>query len=197
VVQTLRARICDANGPKDIRAEDVQKIIENSRWDIDLDDEGNAQQIYKDVGEAPKSKSKDGKRLPAAKCLGLVRDLVHAEMIEVSFDYFRMHRQCWRLLRAVKDQCRDHLIRFYGPDYIEKESQLPFVVGYVLMTASRTQQAGELLKARQPGVEVTSRVLEEAKGVVGGMVESGVGSLIVEHILPRALDLQTDFETEE
>lgn len=197
VVQTLRARICDANGPRDIRAEDVQKIIENSGWDVDLDDEGNAQQIYRDVGEAPKHKLKEGKRLPVAKCLGLVRDLVHAEIVEVSFDYFRMHRQCWRLLRAVKDQCRDDLIRFYGPDYIEKESQLPFVVGYVLMTASRTQQAGELFKARQPGVEVTSRVLEEAKGVVAGMIESGSGSLIVEQILPRALDLQIEFETEE
>ena len=65
------------------------------------------------------------------------------------------------------------------------------------MTASRTQQAGELFKARQPGVEVTSRVLEEAKGVVAGMIESGSGSLIVEQILPRALDFQIEFQTEE
>jgi hypothetical protein len=57
-------------------------------------------------------------------------------MIEVSYDYLRLHRQCWRLLGFVKDRCREDLIRMYGPDYMVKESELPFITGYVLTSAT-------------------------------------------------------------
>jgi hypothetical protein len=97
----------------------------------------------------------------------------------------------------VKDHVRDDLIRMYGPDYMQKEGELPFIVGYVLMTASCSQGLGDLLKAKQPGVQVTSKILEGARYVVEGMVESGAGGLIVEQILPRALELHIDFEVEE
>ncbi|KAF2447907.1 hypothetical protein P171DRAFT_453049 [Karstenula rhodostoma CBS 690.94] len=194
VLQTFRARICEANGPKQIRAEDVQKILEHSNWEYELDEKDNAQQIYKDVGEKPSPAPK--KQLSVNKCLGLIRDLLHAEMMEISFDYFRLHRQCWRLLRVIKDSCRDDLIRIYGPDYIERESQLPFIVGYVLMSASSAQQLGELLVPKQPDVQVTSKVLENAKDRVQVMIDTGSGALIVDHILPCALDLQIGFEFE-
>jgi hypothetical protein len=97
----------------------------------------------------------------------------------------------------VKDHVRDDLIRIYGPDYMQKESELPFIVGYVLMTASRSQELGGLLMAKRPGVQVTSKVQEGARYVVEGLITSGAGGLIVERILPHALDLQIDFEVEE
>jgi hypothetical protein len=75
-----------------------------------------------------------------------------------------------------------------------RERQLPSIVCYVLMTASRSREFGELLKAKQLGVQVTSKVLEGPRYVLGGMVESRAGGLIVEQILPRALGLQIDFE---
>ena len=194
-MQAFKSRICDANGPKDIRAEDVQKVLENSSWQYELDDSDNAQQIFKDIGEAPKKAP--ARQLSISKCVGLIRDLLHGEVIEIAFDYFRLHRQCWRLLCAVKDHVRDDLIRIYGPDYMQKESELPFIVGYVLMTASRSQELGGLLMAKRPGVQVTSKVQEGARYVLEGLVASGAGGLIVEQILPRALELHIDFEVEE
>jgi hypothetical protein len=194
-MQAFKSRICDANGPKNIRAEDVEKVLDNSSWDYELDDDNNAQQVFKDIGEAPKKAR--AKQLSVSKCVRLVRDLLHAEVIEISFDYFRLHRQCWRFLRAVKDRVREDLIRIYGPDYMQRESQLPFVVGYVLMTSSRSQELGELLKPKQPDVQVTSKVKERARCVLEGLVASGDGGLIVEQILPDALDLQIDFELED
>lgn len=65
------------------------------------------------------------------------------------------------------------------------------------MTATSSQQFGDLLKIKQPDVQVTSKALEDARRVIDGMVESGVGGLIVEQILPKALDLHVDFEVEE
>ena len=191
-VQAFGSRICDVNGPKDIRAEDVQKVLDYGSWDYELDDNDNAQQVYKVIGETPKKAP--AKQLSVSKCVGFIRDLLHAEVVEIAFDYFRLHRQCWRLLRAVKDHVRDDLIRVYGPDYMQKESELLFIVGYVLMTASRSQELGGLLKAKQPDVQVTSKVLEGARYVVEDMIDSGVGGLIVEQILPRARELHIDFE---
>ncbi|KAK7193878.1 hypothetical protein DPSP01_010158 [Paraphaeosphaeria sporulosa] len=106
--------------------------------------------MYKDIGGKPKLAPK--KQLSVNKCLGLIRDLLHAEMVEDSFDYFRMLRQCWRLLRAASVPCQDGLIRIYGPDYIERESQRPFVIGYVLMWASSAQELGDLMPSKRPGV---------------------------------------------
>ncbi|KAJ8108349.1 hypothetical protein OPT61_g8231 [Boeremia exigua] len=195
ILQTFRARICDANGPNHIRAEDVKQILEKCNWAYELDGHDHAQMVYKDVGEVPQKPSV--KHLSVAKGIGLIRDLLYAEIIEIAFDYLRLHRQCWRLLRIVKETCRDDLIKFFGPDYIQKESQLPFVVGYVLLTASNSQQLGDLLKRKHPGLQVTSKVLDDAKKVVKVMIESGAGGLVVEHILPKGLGLQIDFEIED
>jgi hypothetical protein len=117
-------------------------------------------------------------------------------MIEVSYDYLRLHRQCWRLLRAVRDSCRDDLIRIDGPSYLVRESELPFITGYVLMSTSNIEKMGDLFIARLPGVQMTSKVLEDATDVVKVMIDSGAGALIVDHVLPEGLGVQIDFEFE-
>lgn len=179
-MQAIRSCICDANGSKSIRAEDVQKVIENGNWEYKLDDDGNAQQVFKDIGEAPK------KHLSVSKCVGLIRDLLHAEVVETTFDYFRLHRQCWRLLRAMTNHVRNDLVLIYRPDFIQKESELLFIVGYVLMTATRSQGLGDLLRTKQLGVQVTGKILERARYVVEVMVDSGAGVLIVEQVFAKS-----------
>jgi hypothetical protein len=101
----------------------------------------------------------------------------------------------WPLLRFTKDHCRDDLTRMFGPIYIEKESQLPFIVDYVLLSATSSQQVSDTLKARLPGVKVTDKLLTDEKGVLQAMIEQDPGSLIVEHALPK-ICIQIDFEFE-
>ncbi|KAH7079749.1 hypothetical protein FB567DRAFT_582436 [Paraphoma chrysanthemicola] len=194
VLQTFKGRFCDGNGQNELRTEDVQRILENATWDFELNEDGRVGEIYKGTDEAP-SKTPI-KHLPVAKLLGLLSDLLHAEMVEIQYDYLRLHRQCWRLLRFVKDRCREDLIRMFGPEYLVKESELPFIVGYVLMSASSSQQVGDILRSRLPGVQVTGKVLSDATEVVKGMIAEGAGALIVDHILPKGLGVQIDFEFE-
>jgi hypothetical protein len=103
-------------------------------------------------------------------------DLLNTEMVEVAFDYLALHRQCWRLLTRVRDACRSDLARMYGPQYMMRPSELPSVVGYVLMANSGSHQCAEQMKLKAPVAGaggVSSKLLEMARGVVRAMVESG------------------------
>ncbi|KAH7396155.1 hypothetical protein BKA66DRAFT_438117 [Pyrenochaeta sp. MPI-SDFR-AT-0127] len=195
ILQTFKGRFCDANGQNDLRAEDVQKILENANWEYEMDENDQVLEVFRDTDVVPKKGPL--KQMAVPKLLGLLRDLIQAEIVEISFDFLRLHRQCWRLLRIIKDACRDDLIKTFGPSYIVKESELPFVVGYVLMSATSTQQVGDMLTAKLPGVDVTDRLMTKAQDALRGMIDAGAGSLIVEHILPKALGVQIDFEFEE
>jgi len=84
--------------------------------------------------------------------------MVPVEVIEISFDVLTHHRQCWRLLQAVKDACRDNLITMYGSDYIVKETELPFILGYVLMAAANTTKLGNWT-SQQKSIALCLRML--------------------------------------
>jgi hypothetical protein len=86
--------------------------------------------------------------------------------------------------------------QYLGPNYIRKESQLLFIADSVLMSGSSTGQLGELLNLRQPGVQVTTKVLGYARCVIRITNGAGAGALIGKHILPRAVDGQIESEFE-
>jgi hypothetical protein len=72
-----------------------------------------------------------------------------AEAQMLRFDYFSFHLRCLQLLRALRTSLDDKLREYFGPAYLENDTQLPFVVGYVLMVASGTERYGE--RARNYG----------------------------------------------
>jgi hypothetical protein len=94
-----------------------------------MDEENQSIELFKDSDVKPGIKKGYAKILPVAKLLRLLRAMVPVEVIEISFDILTHHRQCWLLLQAGKDACRDKLIKMYGSDYIIKETELPFVLG--------------------------------------------------------------------
>lgn len=55
-----------------------------------------------------------------------------SESLEMAFSYLLMHRWCWKLLGTVKDACDPVL----GELYMENETELPWVVRYILMAAN-------------------------------------------------------------
>ncbi|KAH4204566.1 hypothetical protein HBI81_215390 [Parastagonospora nodorum] len=187
VHQAFKGRYCDGQGQTDLRADDVQKILDHATWEFKLNEQGHVEDINKDT-------TKTTTNLPVTKVLKIIHYVIQAEVSEILFDYLRLHRQCWRLLRFVKGKCRQDLIKLFGSDYITKESELPFVVGYVLMSAASTQEAGSLLKARLPGVLPTNKVLEDAIEVVVDMIREGAGALIVDHVLLKGLGVHIDIE---
>jgi hypothetical protein len=129
-----------------------------------------------DATNKAKSKTKK-KQLPAANLLGVLRAVLQAEVLESSFDYLLLHRFCWRLLRGVKDDCCDTPIKIFGPDYLEREDQLPFVVDCVFMSMTDTMQIAGLTK-RKKTLGDSSDLLGQAAEVAAGVVVLGVGNMV-------------------
>ncbi|GME33087.1 uncharacterized protein LTHEOB_11548, partial [Neofusicoccum parvum] len=133
-------------------------------------------------------------RLPMEELLEKLRNALQGEVFELSFDYALMHRFCWRLLRAVKDACAEDLRRMYGPDYIEKESELPFVVGYILHASVARDQAAKypVFESRRTR-STQSRLLVKAARGMEGMIDSGAGAMVAK-VLDEQYNIVFEFE---
>ncbi|KAJ4354617.1 uncharacterized protein N0V89_006354 [Didymosphaeria variabile] len=77
--------------------------------------------------------------------------------------------------------------------YIENKSQLPNIVGNYLMSATSSQHLGGLVGVKRPGVQVTSKVLEDAKELVKGMTDTAAGASFVEQLLSLGVKVQISY----
>jgi len=100
---------------------------------------------------------------------------ISTEGMNLVFDYFRLHRSCWMVLRAVHESVKESLRTMFGPGYLEHENQLPFVVGYLFMAAFSAENIGRDLL---PGAEVRSSVLSKAADSLKEFIGSGAGSCV-------------------
>ncbi|KAM6523044.1 hypothetical protein FSOLCH5_003669 [Fusarium solani] len=108
---------------------------------------------------------------------------LNSESLEMAFPYLLMHRWCWILLRSVKDNCDPVLRELYTPAYMEKESELPWVVGYILTAASGVDGVRDL------------RLLNLAAEPFNGMISSGAGQIAIE--IARKIGKDIQFENDD
>ncbi|EGZ77346.1 hypothetical protein NEUTE2DRAFT_162152 [Neurospora tetrasperma FGSC 2509] len=90
-----------------------------------------------DVQAILNKKSQNPQKTPQATPSQLIHQLaldIEAEISETSVDYLAMHRQCWDFLRSLEGAVDPYFRRVAGPGWIEREHQLPFVVGYIFST---------------------------------------------------------------
>ncbi|KAJ4385144.1 hypothetical protein N0V85_008196 [Neurospora sp. IMI 360204] len=90
-----------------------------------------------DVQAILNKKSLNPQKTPQATPSQLIHQLaldIEAEIPETSVDYLAMHRQCWDFLRSLEGAVDPYFSRVAGPGWIEREHQLPFVVGYIFST---------------------------------------------------------------
>lgn len=162
--------------------DDVSKILESAK--NDPDDE-TQQQLKKAV---------KGRTTPI-QVLTMLRHAILMEGLVLSWDYFCMHRFCWRLLRAVKESLDGDFKRIYGPTYLETENQLPFVVGYIFMTAVEADKIQGFLKAKKIEA-VTLDLIEKAGDVLKGLIETGADGITIK-MLNEGMGVGIEFEQNE
>ena len=131
---------------------------------------------YELAPEVVDSHKRYGNRFIKPESLLLIfHSLIH-EDLALTFDYFHLHRQAWRLLRAINSNVTDDLKNIYGPGYIKSEKQLPLVVGFILMTAVNTKKFDTLLQPKKFDI-ITLNLLKKASKVLERTMDSGSGRL--------------------
>ncbi|CAD6592576.1 MAG: hypothetical protein ASARMPREDX12_006252 [Alectoria sarmentosa] len=176
----FKGRYCK-NDPTVTWTLDSMRPIIEAKIEDDSDDEDSKKKSTKiktaTSGSLIRKPKSNRKSIPTTDFLEDLANALHAETLEMSIDYLRVHRFCWMLLRQVNEVCKPKLLEMVGAGYLEKEAQLPFVVGYIFMAATQTDRVANLLLPRRPGVQVSSRLLAMAATAIEGMIESGAGEI--------------------
>ncbi|KAI8933054.1 hypothetical protein NX059_009700 [Plenodomus lindquistii] len=178
LLQTFKERYCGRSQQFDLRAEDITRILQKSEFSYIRNKNNNGVTFSR----GKKVKSGFSKLSPTTKVaspqlLAILRLGIEMEMLELSYDYLALHRFCWRLLRAVRDRCRDRLIEMFGPGCIEKEARLPFLVKYILASATNSDRLPDFMNIKQTA-EGTSAVLKDAADVIDAMMQTGEGNTV-------------------
>lgn len=124
----------------------VRDILSHSEWvfDTSADEDGTTcvgekvddPQKLKEIRQGKTSVDAKGCRVSPEKLVRSLAWALQSESVELAFPYLVIHRFCWKMLRAVKQECDALLRGKYTPAYMENETELPFVVGYIFMANS-------------------------------------------------------------
>lgn len=128
-------------------ADQVHEILSRSEWEFKSSAHENGvtfvgekiddTQKLKAIRNGKKQSADErGLRLPPEKLIRSLAWALQGESVELAFPYLVVHRFCWKMLRAVKQECDSVLREKYTPAYMENETELPFIVGYILMANS-------------------------------------------------------------
>ncbi|KAI0007258.1 hypothetical protein F4779DRAFT_592862 [Xylariaceae sp. FL0662B] len=177
-------RYLRGTGQVDWTPEHVAKIIDLGLWEMEGSaEEGTLMMGQIDDPEKLKEKKKNGmKKKKAAEDVQappeqLVRALtfaLQAESLEFSLPYLAMHRECWSYLRAVRKRCDPLLRQIFTPAYMERETELPFVVGWIFSAAAESKDMRLLSQAAEATSAFTrtdGSTLVEALDALGFPVE--------------------------
>ncbi|KAK2868016.1 hypothetical protein FQN49_003244 [Arthroderma sp. PD_2] len=166
VSQMFKGRFCEGSGQTDWTPEDIQRVISKSNWDWSEEDLPNG---IRTLSLTYKGKKKQeaitSGQVNAVELLETLRNALQSEILELSIPYLNLHRVCWSMLREINERCSPTLREMFGVGYIERENQLPFVVGYIFMAATNAKKLGGLLRTQKSDV-VTSKLLVTAASVM-------------------------------
>jgi hypothetical protein len=181
-------RIFEGSPPLRLQFEQVQteghvevggQLTEESP--IDAPSEGARQTPKSEVrSERRRQRWSKEQSLSPVELLEALFDAISDEVTILKFDYFAMHRRCWRLLRTLNKHLGDDFKKYLGAGYLEREDQLPFVVGYVFSIAVTSQRIARECRLES---ESYSKIMSEAAGVLGGYLASGLGSMEMMRLL--------------
>jgi hypothetical protein len=155
-----------------------------------LTEESPEEAPSKDTDQAPVSGVRSEQRrqrwgkeqsLNPVELLEALFDAVSDEVTILKFDYFAMHRRCWQVLRKLNEHLGDDFKKYLGAGYLEREDQLPFVVGYIFQIAVTAQRIAR--ECRLEEGETYSKIMSEAVDVLEGYLASGLGSMEMMRLL--------------
>ncbi|KAK3311653.1 uncharacterized protein B0T15DRAFT_482623 [Chaetomium strumarium] len=140
VNRTFKSRYVENSARFNWTPEDLDQVISTGKWQPEEStEEGTFSMVQSDEGgkKGPRGKLPHaGRKLRAESVIESLVLTLQAETLEFSFPYLAFHRKCWQLLRDVRKRCDPLLRQKYTPAYMERETELPWVVGYIFWAAA-------------------------------------------------------------
>jgi hypothetical protein len=107
----------------------------------------------------------------AVPFISSLQEKVQSDILTLNIDYIDLHMRCFDLLRNIHTTLHSDFVKYLqSPNYIEKESELPFLVGYLFMISTGSAKAADHLKIGGKGVEVRSKTLLKAADIVETLI---------------------------
>ncbi|KAK4569715.1 hypothetical protein LTR86_002683 [Recurvomyces mirabilis] len=122
------------------------------------------------------------KQFTTLQLLTAVREGIASEELHLKFDYIGLHLRNSKLLRKLQTHLHTDLVRYFMEEYIEDESQLPFVIGYVFEVVAGSNRVSEDLRLANGG----SRMLRTAAEVVWKFLEDEGAATLVKNSMDRS-----------
>lgn len=111
-------------------------------------------------------------RLTTIQLLTALESSMHHESFAFNVDYFSLHIRCFQLLRTIATELDSMFIKYFGPAYIEKESQLLFLVGYIFQVVAGGSKAAEVYFPKIRGDVHGSKILVETSQIIAKLIKS-------------------------
>ncbi|XMA12733.1 hypothetical protein WAI453_005524 [Rhynchosporium graminicola] len=116
----------EPDGKMTVTLHNVEELLNDQARDADLAANPTAKKLRHEWATT--------KRLTSIQLLEALGTSIPQELPKLEFDYFAMHAQSIGLLRRMKRDLDADYIRFFGSaNYIENESQLPYLGPWALM----------------------------------------------------------------
>ncbi|KAI1120570.1 hypothetical protein F5Y10DRAFT_258140 [Nemania abortiva] len=202
VLSMFRNRYIGNSSQVDFTPEQVSRIIELSLFEQEAGDDDedffslgrieDPRKLQEKKKMLQEQKDKRRNRVPKSGNMPLdqlIKPLLlalHVEALEYAYPYLNMHRWCWRVLRAVKNSCDSILRQLYTPAYLEKEYQLPWMVGWIFMAASGLE-----------GGVSDRRPMQKAAEAMNEFFDSGASSMVYKSILGDQLGMPIEIESDD
>ncbi|KAI9091296.1 hypothetical protein DFS34DRAFT_329689 [Phlyctochytrium arcticum] len=98
--------------------------------------------------------------LTPLQLLVVLKNGLRSEKDMLRFGYLSMHTRCMNILQDLHQALDVTLTRYFGPQYLEDETQLPFVIGYLLQISTGSEAIKQKLKLKD--ADCSSKLMHKA-----------------------------------
>ena len=102
---------------------------------------------------------------------------VDAEIVDLSVDFFTMHRTCWKLLRKVREENIDLFADLFGADASTQEATLPCVSAYLFLATATAEELARRSESAFPAALAQDTPMDQAGKIVEEFLRRNDGVL--------------------
>jgi hypothetical protein len=119
-----------------------------------------------------KGRKHGGSKFSLTQLLSVLEQGLQVETTSIRFDYMSMHLRCLRLFRQVKAVSETYIAGKIGPDFLEDDSQLPQITGWIFMFAALgLRQTEQVTGIKRDSGNTKSRLLNNATKEIRQMLD--------------------------